>query len=161
MNIIKRFRKNNGRDDLARSGDNRLPAFRQEMGDAFDRVRRFFDEPWSFAAELAPWPAIDINEDEKSLALRVDVPGISAKDIEVDVSGNLLTVRGSREEEKRSKSGGISRHERHTGSFLRTITLPTYVDSGKLDAKYDKGVLTIIAPKIPGAGPKRVPVKTE
>jgi HSP20 family protein len=91
----------------------------------------------------------------------VDVPGINAKDIEVDVSGNLLTVRGSREEEKKSKTGGVWRHERHSGSFLRTVTLPTYVDSAKVEAKYDKGVLTITAPKIPGAGPKRVPVKTE
>ena len=50
----------------------------------------FFEEPWSFSAELVPWPAVDVTEDEKALTLRVDVPGIQAKDIEVQVSDNGL-----------------------------------------------------------------------
>ena len=155
MNIAKRFRKN-GKNGLAKAENSTVG---QEITGAFDRMRRFFEEPWSFSGELVPWPAVDVTEDEKALTLRVDVPGIEAKDIEVEVSDNLLTVRGSRDEEKESKNAGVWRHERKSGSFVRTLTLPTYVESAKVEAKCEKGVLTITAPKVAGAAPKRVEVK--
>ena len=161
MNIIKRVRRNNGKEPLSGDGQQRgITQLTQEVHHALNRIRQFFDEPLALAGDLIPWPAVDVTEDEKAVTLRVDVPGMSAKDIEIDVSGNLLSIRGWREEEKKGKESGVWRHERHTGSFVRSVTLPNYVDPQKVDARYDKGVLTVTAAKVPGAGPKRVPVKS-
>jgi HSP20 family protein len=85
---------------------------------------------------------------------------MDAKDLNVEVSGNTLTVSGSREEEHKEEKEGYRRQERTSGSFSRSVTLPTYVDAGKVNAKYADGVLTVTVPKVPGQGPKRVTVKT-
>lgn len=161
MNIVKRPNQQNDTNELATSEKDFWPTFNRDRKRVLNRIREFFEDPFSIAADLAPWPAIDMNEDEKAVRLSVDLPGVDAKDIEVNVSGSQLTIRGSREEEKKSKNGGVWRHERHEGSFLRSVTLPSYVDPAKIEAKYDKGVLTVTVAKVPGAGPKRVPVKTE
>lgn len=135
--------------------------FRRGIERAFNRTRRALEHsPWTIFDDLSSWPAIDVAEDEKLLTLRVDVPGLKPNEIDVEVSGNLLSIRGERTEElKDEKRGGTYRHERFSGSFSRTVTLPSYVNADKVDAKYDKGVLVLSIPKIPGAGPKRVVVK--
>jgi len=161
MNLVKKIRKNNNGGELTTAGSNKDLAFRHEWNQTLNRLRSFFENPWSDVPDLAPWPAIDMSENEKAVVLRVDVPGINPKNLEVELSGNLLTIRGSREEETKSDKGGIWRHERHEGSFLRTITLPSYVELSKVEAKCDKGVLTVTVAKTPGAGPQRVEVKTE
>jgi len=161
MNIVKRVRKHTNGNALTKSQSDFWPAFNREGSLVLNHLRRFLEEPLSIASDLLPWPAIDMKEDDKAITLRVDVPGINPKDITVDVSGNLLTLGGSRQDEKKSEKGGILRQERHEGSFLRTITLPSYVDPTKIEAKCEKGVLTVTATKVPGAGPKRVPVKAQ
>jgi len=105
------------------------------------------------------WPAMDVSEDEKAVTFHVDVPGLGPKDVEVEISDGLLSIRGKRQEE-RTEGDGNSRHERFTGSFTRTVTLPPDVDVAKAEASYDKGVLTVTAPRVPGKGPRRVAVKT-
>lgn len=161
MNIVKRTRKENDSNELATSEKEFWPTLNRDRKRVLNRIREFFEDPFSIAADLAPWPAIDMNEDDKAVTLNVDLPGVNPKDIEVNVSGSQLTIRGSREEEKKSKTGGVWRQERHEGSFLRSVTLPSYVDPGKIEARYEKGVLTVAVAQTPGAGPKRVPVKSE
>lgn len=162
MNLLKRFgRSNEDRGDLSRGAAHGLSLFRREMDRAFDRVWREFErDPWAAGAdELAPWPAMDVEEDDKAVTLRVDVPGLGPRDIEVEVAGDLLTVKGTRREHQRSEgNGGAARHERYVGSFTRTVPLPPYVDADKIEARYNKGVLIVTAPKIPGEGSRRVPV---
>lgn len=178
MNLLKRWRKHENQDDqaldrhvgdhrgLARFGDFR--DFRQEIDRAFDRVWREFDRnPWSALTSLSEpwssisnWPAVDMAENDKEVTVHVDVPGLDEKDLEVEVSGNLLTIRGSRQDEWSDKKHGIRRRERVSGSFARTITLPSYVDTQNVKAKYKKGTLNITVPKIPGQGPRRVPLIT-
>lgn len=182
MNLLKRWRghdRNNasgnggGNAIVEHRGDHRglskfrdLGDFRKQIDRAFDRVWRDFDrDPWTALTSLpeqlgsiSNWPAVDLAEDEKAVTLRVDVPGLDEKDLDVEVSGNMLTIRGSREDEWSGKKHGVRRRERISGSFARTITLPSYVDTAKVEAKYDKGTLTVTVPKIPGQGPKRVPV---
>jgi len=145
----------------------------------FDALWHEFDhDPWSLVrdpwsmfdrmsqmsqrlSELAPWPAVDVTEDENSVFVRCDVPGLDANDLDVEVSGNLLTIRGQREDEwsDNNKKRGMRRQDRVSGSFARTITLPSYVDANNVDAKYEKGTLTLSVPKIPGKGPRRIAVK--
>jgi len=139
-----------------------LSAFRKGIEKAINRTWHAVERsPLSVFNDFSTWPAIHVAEDEKNLTLRVDVPGLRAKDLEVEVSGDLLTIRGQREEEwNDQKRGGSYRHERFAGSFSRTITLPSYVNADKIDAKYDQGVLVITVAKVPGAGPKRVAIRS-
>ncbi len=168
MNIMKRRHKQEDGHrgaDLARSqgrDESGLSRLRHEMDRVFDRVLREFDrDPWSMPSalgSLSDWPAMDMAEDDKSVTLRVDIPGLDARDVDVEVSGNLLTVRGQRDDEWSDTKGGVHRRERRSGSFARTVTLPSYADAEKVEARYDKGTLTLTVPKIPGKGPKRVSV---
>ncbi|HEV2295404.1 MAG TPA: Hsp20/alpha crystallin family protein [Tepidisphaeraceae bacterium] len=114
----------------------------------------------SALSEFSGWPAIDTAEDENSYTVRVDVPGIDPKDVELEVSGNVLSIRGSRQDEwsDENKKRGIIRRERRSGSFLRSLPLPDYVDAEKVEARYENGTLTVMAPKIAGKGSRRVPV---
>jgi HSP20 family protein len=88
------------------------------------------------------------------------VPGLESKDLDIEVSGNQLTIQGSREEKHEEDRNGEHRHERFCGSFARTVTLPSSVDPNQVKAAYDKGVLTITASKAPGQATKKVPVTT-
>jgi HSP20 family protein len=108
--------------------------------------------------DVPEWPAMDVSEDDKAVTYRVDLPGLGPKDVEVEVSGDRLSIRGTRREER--SDGGRERRERFVGSFSRTATLPPYADGEKAEASYDRGVLTVTAPKAPGRGPRRVAVKT-
>ena len=103
-------------------------------------------------------PAVDVYEDEHSVTLKIEVPGIDEKDIDVRIEDNTLTVHGERKIEKEEKEENYRRVERQYGSFTRTFTLPTTVDSEKVAATYDKGVLKIALPKKAEAKPKQIKV---
>ncbi|HLV88580.1 MAG TPA: Hsp20/alpha crystallin family protein [Candidatus Sulfotelmatobacter sp.] len=126
---------------------NRL--FRESVGDAGQ------DESLSTTSFA---PAVDVYEDEHKVALKIEVPGIDEKDIDVQVENNTLTVHGERKIEKEEKEENYRRVERQYGSFTRTFTLPQTVDSENVTANYDKGVLKITLPKKAEAKPKQIKV---
>ena len=147
---------------ISKPGETQISRFRREMEDAFDRAFRGFDQrdPWRAFEVGLPWPPADVSETDKDFSVRLDVPGLKAEDLNVELTDDALTIRGERTEESEQKGDGDTyRHERYSGSFARTITIPAYADTAKAEAKYDKGVLTITLPKVPGQGPKRVAVK--
>ena len=86
---------------------------------------------------------MDVYEDEHNVSLKIEVPGIDEKDIDVRIENNTLTVHGERKFEKEEKEENFRRVERQYGSFTRTFTLPTTVDAENVQADYDKGVLKI------------------
>ena len=88
-------------------------------------------------------PLVDIYEDEHNITLKIEVPGIDEKDIDVHIENNTLTVHGERKIEKEEKEENFRRVERQYGSFTRSFTLPTTVDPEKVSANYDKGILKI------------------
>ena len=112
----------------------------------------------SQAERLAEWPAVDVAEDDKTVTFRVDVPGLKPEDVDVEISGNLLTIQGRREDEWTDNGRGVRLRERMSGTFMRTLALPHYVDASKAEASYQNGTLTITIPKVEGKGPKRVAV---
>jgi HSP20 family protein len=164
MNITKKDQKGNQASEIAPKGAApQISRFRRELEDAFDRAFRGFDlrDPWRAFEVGLPWPPADVSETDKEFAVRLDVPGLKAEDLDVELTDDTLTIRGERTEESEHKGNGDTyRQERYSGSFARTITIPAYADTAKAGAKYDKGVLTITLPKVPGQGPKRVAVKT-
>jgi HSP20 family protein len=103
-------------------------------------------------------PPVDVYEDEHNITLKIEVPGIDEKDIDVRVENNTLTVHGERKFEKEEKEENFRRVERQYGSFTRSFTLPTTVDAEKVSANYDKGILKISLAKKAEAKPKQIKV---
>ena len=103
-------------------------------------------------------PAVDVYEDEHNITLKIEVPGIDEKDIDVRIENHTLTVHGERTFEKEEKEENFRRVERQYGSFTRTFTLPNTVDHEKVQADYDKGVLKITLAKKAEAKPKQIKV---
>jgi HSP20 family protein len=103
-------------------------------------------------------PAVDVYEDEHNVTLKIEVPGIEEKDIDVRIENNTLTVHGERKFENEEKEENYRRVERQYGSFTRTFTLPQTVDQESVQADYDKGVLKIKLAKKQEAKPKQIKV---
>ncbi|MGA7291056.1 MAG: Hsp20/alpha crystallin family protein [Terriglobales bacterium] len=103
-------------------------------------------------------PPVDVYEDEHNVTLKIEVPGIDEKDIDVRIENNTLTVLGERKFEKEEKEENYRRVERQYGSFTRTFTLPNTVDQESVRADYDKGVLKITLNKKEEAKPKQIKV---
>ncbi len=103
-------------------------------------------------------PAVDVYEDEHNITLKVEVPGIDEKDIDIRVENNVLTIHGERKFEKDEKEENYRRVERQYGSFTRTFTLPNTLDAENIQADYDKGVLKIRMAKKAEAKPKQIKV---
>ncbi len=104
-------------------------------------------------------PPLDITESDSNLQVRMDLPGIDAKEIDVQVSGNQLTIAGERREEKVTKNELVHRIERRVGCFSRSFSLPCTVQEDKIEANYQDGVLHVTLPKTEESKSHRVPVK--
>ena len=136
----------------------------REFSTLQDRMNRLFRESYNDAGRDESLstssfaPAVDVYEDEHKVTLKIEVPGIEEKDIDVRVENSTLTVTGQRKIEKEEKEENYRRVERQYGSFTRTFTLPQTVDTESVSADYDKGVLKISLPKKAEAKPKQIKV---
>jgi HSP20 family protein len=103
-------------------------------------------------------PSVDLHEETDRFVLRADVPGVSAKDIEVSTENGTLTVRGERPAGERVNNDGFEHIERVAGTFLRRFTLPDSIQAEAIKARYIDGVLEIEIPKQARVEAKRIPV---
>jgi len=103
-------------------------------------------------------PAVDVYEDSKKVVLKLEVPGIDEKDLDVRVENHTLTVKGERKFEKEEKEENFHRIERRYGSFYRAFTLPSTVDTEHINASYNQGVLKLELDKKAEAQPKQIKV---
>jgi HSP20 family protein len=137
---------------------------RRDLATMQDRINRFVRESYSpegpeealTTTNFAP--PVDIYEDEHNITLKMEVPGVDEKDIDVRIESNTLTVHGERKIEKEEKEENFRRIERQYGSFTRSFTLPSTVDTGQVSANYDKGMLKISLAKKAEAKPKQIKV---
>lgn len=104
-------------------------------------------------------PAVDIYEDPQKVVLKLEIPGIDQKDLNVRVENHTLTVTGERKLDAEEKEENFHRIERRYGSFYRAFTLPTTVDVENVAASYNAGVLKLELQKKPEAQPKQIEVK--
>lgn len=104
-------------------------------------------------------PIVDIEEDNESIMVKAEIPGMKKEDIKVSVQSNMLTITGERKRESETKSKTFHRVERSYGKFSRMITLPTDVDSDKVKANYKDGILSITLPKPEAVKPKHIDVE--
>jgi HSP20 family protein len=122
--------------------------FRREVDRMFDE---FFSgigsramEPWAGRA-VGVSPVMDVEEGEKELVIKAELPGLDEKDFEVTLAGDVLTIKGEKKVE--SRNGGAHYVERSFGSFSRSVRLPFEASDSQVDATYEKGVLSVRVPK--------------
>jgi HSP20 family protein len=136
----------------------------RELAGLQERMNRLFNDSFSSVTSQESLsagsfvPPVDVYEDEQGIRLKMEVPGIDEKDIDIRLENNLLTVRGERKLEKETKEENYHRIERSYGSFTRSFSLPNTVNSEEVKASYAKGVLTIHLGKRAEARPKQIKV---
>jgi HSP20 family protein len=135
----------------------------RELTSLQNRLSRLFEEHYGYGREdsLAAGafvPPVDVYEDEHSIQLKLELPGIDQKDLDVKVENNVLTVSGERKFEKEEKEENFRRVERRYGSFTRSFTLPNTVNAEDVSADYTNGVLKIKLGKRAEAKPKQIKV---
>jgi HSP20 family protein len=101
---------------------------------------------------------VDVSETEKEIIVNAEIPGVEAKDIDVNLDGNVLTIKGERKREHEEKEENFHRIERSYGSFYRALRLPTEVDGERIKATYKKGVLRITMPKSKKEAGKKIEI---
>jgi HSP20 family protein len=136
----------------------------RELASLQERMNRLFNDSFSSVTNQESLsagsfvPPVDVYEDEQGIRLKMEVPGIDEKDIDIRLENNLLTVRGERKLEKETKEENYHRIERSYGSFTRSFSLPNTVNTEEVKAAYTKGVLTINLGKRAEARPKQIKV---
>lgn len=134
-----------------------LVSLRREMDRLFDE---FGASRWPvpgamrLMAEMPPVPALDLVETEGGYEMTAELPGIAAGDVELKVTGDMLTLRGEKREQSDRTDKGRHVSERRYGSFQRTLRLPADADAGRIAAKSVNGVLTVTIPRTEGARSK-------
>ncbi len=108
-------------------------------------------------------PAVEIEETEKELILKAEIPGIDAKDLDVEVGEDRVTISGEHKEEKRSedKDRNYFRSEFHYGQFQRVVPLPMLIKTEEIKSEFKHGILTLTMPKVEDAPKKAVKVNLE
>lgn len=131
-----------------------LSSFRKEMDSLWNRffgetpLAKQFTEEWS--------PSVDISETKDKLVIKAELPGLEAKDVNVSISGDLLTIKGEKKKKEEEKDEHHYCCERYYGSFQRAFQLPTGVQSDKVETTFDKGVLKVMLPKVEEAKKKEI-----
>ena len=132
----------------------------RELDSLQSDVNRLFDGFFGGrSANARRWiPAMDLVEADDHLVLRADLPGMSEDDVEIEIKDGVLTVAGERKAEHESKEEGFHRVERAFGRFSRQLSLPDGIDSDKVTASFDRGVLEVKIPKPEETKPHRVQI---
>lgn len=132
--------------------------FPREMVEWLDRM--FGEVPEEWTRPGLDWaPRVDVEEGDKALVVKADLPGIDPKEVEVTVEDGMLLIRGEKKEEKEIEEKNLRRKERFVGKFFRSIPLPRDADPAKISATSHHGVLTITVPHNPEMEPKRIDVR--
>lgn len=105
-------------------------------------------------------PAVDVKESQEALMFAFELPGLKKEDVEITVENNVLTVHGERKFEKETKKGEeYHRLERAYGAFSRSFTLPTGVQTDRVEANFADGILSITLPKQENARPRKIEIR--
>lgn len=138
----------------------------RELASLRDRVDRLFGETFGRAwgdqegLTSGAWiPPVDVFESEDHIVLKADLPDVNKDEVDISVQNNTLTIKGERKMEDEVKEKNFYRMERTYGAFTRSFTLPPTIDSERIDANFNNGVLTLTLPKREESKPKQIKVK--
>ncbi len=135
-----------------------------EISSLRERMDRLFDEFFP-GPRLVPWEGpefgfpLDIYEIEDSLVVKASLPSVKPEEVDVSVTGDILTIKGETKSEEEVKRENYHRQELRYGSSCRSVPLPTQVEHGKAEAVFEQGMLTVTLPKAAEAKPKTIKVK--
>jgi len=125
-------------------------------------LNRVFDDAftsWPFDTAPTSWiPACDITEGPEGLRLSLDIPGVDPQNVKISLENRVLTIRGEKQRKADEKTDQGHRFERNFGAFERTFTLPETLETDKVQASSENGVLTLVIPKAEKAKPREIPV---
>lgn len=131
-----------------------------------DRMRSQIESLFGRLTESLPtgfgpgvFPLINVTEDKDRLYVRAELPGIKANQLEISATSNSLSIAGERKVAPENEAASYHRREREAGVFRRTITLPNDIDSNRVEAHYNNGILTVTLPKAELSKPKQITVK--
>lgn len=133
-----------------------IAALRHEVEDLFGRFQSNLENNGDLMI-----PSLDLEETDVDFEVRMDVPGFKADQIDIQVSNNQLVISGHREEKQEEKNKTCHRIERQSGSFSRSISLPSPIKEDKVKAECEDGVLTITLPKVEVAPKNRIKIKAK
>lgn len=140
-----------------------VSGFGSEFVNMQREIDRFFDGLHGGISDdgrTSTWlPPVDIKEGTDNYLVRVELPGMDKDDVKITLQDDVLTIKGEKKQEAEQKGESFNRVERSYGLFQRSFTLGSSVKSDKIEASYDKGVLTIQLPKVEDALPKEIDVK--
>lgn len=123
--------------------------------DSFTRPLSIRDG-WSMAT-----PAIDMYQTDNDVVVKASIPGIKAEEVQINVTGDILTLKGEVQQEEERKDRAWHIREQRFGSFERSVVLPTDVKSDKAEAVFENGILTITLPKADEVKPKTINIKAK
>lgn len=132
------------------------------LRDAMDRLfEDSFVTPRTWGATQSMMePSLDVYETANDLVVKAALPGMKPEDVDITITGDLLTISGETKEETEQKDKNYIRRERRYGSFSRSVSLPGGLNGDKAEAKFENGVLTLTVPKSEQVKPKKIQVKT-
>ena len=134
-----------------------MEPFKREM---VRLMSQFFGEGNTGDVLAKEWfPPLNVVESKENLIVEVELPGMEAKDIDVNLSGDILTIKGEKKEERKEEDKHYHRFECHIGSFQRTLKLPVSVLGNKVDAGFNQGILKITLPKTEEAKEREIKIK--
>ncbi len=135
-----------------------ISSLQNEMNRMLDQF--FRGEVPEFSLESGTWlPPVDLSETADKVIVKVEVPGIDPKEIDISIQDNTLLIKGEKKEEKEEKGKNYYRMERRYGNFSRSIALPASIDANKVSAECKNGVLEITLQKKEEVKPKQISVK--
>lgn len=151
-----RIRQRQTRSPRALGQVNDLEQIRRDM----DRLLGMFSEDWSTPFGPGVFPALNVTQDGDRYYVRAELPGMDSKDIEINAVHNKLTLSGTRRVEHGDESTSYHRRERDSGTFSRSLVLPSEIDPARIEAKYSHGILTVSLPKSEADKPRQITVQT-
>lgn len=124
------------------------------------RLGDFLPKDWETAMSTTAWnPSVDIFENDNDVVVKVELPGMDPKNIDVRLENNVLMLKGERRFERETKEENYHRVEREYGTFSRAFSLPTAVKEEKVNAEYKDGILKIVLPKKEEVKPKAIKIE--
>lgn len=161
FNLIPWKKKSNNEKggELVPQQGHPLAQLRDEFDSLFDRFLTRWAEPFGSELGLGRFWALNLEDKDQEVVVKAEVPGFEPGELDVQVSGNQLTVKAEKKKEEKKGKGRNGYEERRYRTFHRTVTLPPGTDPDKIEAKYHNGLLEVHVPRSEQAKGKRIPVK--
>lgn len=138
-----------------------LESMRTEMNRLFERWNGSADGEENAGDRLAFMPSAEMEDKDDSILLKLEVPGMSAEELDIEIHDNVATIRGERKSESETEANGVKRSEFTYGKFERSVRLPAKVNSEAAEANYENGILMLTMPKLEDEKPKAVKVSVK